>query len=39
MDVLSDELLIETYFMANKYGLDEKFVEILLKEFKKRGIR
>lgn len=35
---LSDQLLIEAYQKAIKLGLNERFIEILLEEMKKRGL-
>ncbi|MFD1956190.1 sporulation histidine kinase inhibitor Sda [Paenibacillus thailandensis] len=38
MDLLSDELLVDTYFAAVQYKLDPEFIQMLQTELKRRQI-
>lgn len=38
MELLSDELLVETYFAALQYKLDPEFIRMLQLEMKRRQI-
>ncbi|ALS26770.1 sporulation histidine kinase inhibitor Sda [Paenibacillus cisolokensis] len=38
MELLSDELLVDTYFAAIQYKLDPEFIRLLAIELKRRKI-
>ncbi|MDQ6419870.1 sporulation histidine kinase inhibitor Sda [Paenibacillus sp. LHD-117] len=38
MDLLSDELLIDTYFAAIEFKLEPEFIRMLAVEVKRRGV-
>lgn len=38
MELLSDELLIDTYFAAIEYKLEPEFIRMLAIEVKRRGV-
>ncbi|OXM13063.1 sporulation histidine kinase inhibitor Sda [Paenibacillus herberti] len=38
MELLSDELLIETYFSAVQFNLDKEFIKLLAGEIKRRQL-
>ncbi|MGO4370843.1 sporulation histidine kinase inhibitor Sda [Paenibacillus sp. YIM B09110] len=38
MELLSDEMLVDTYFAAIQYNLDQEFIRMLAMELKRRQV-
>lgn len=38
MELLSDEMLVDTYFAAIEYNLDQEFIRMLAIELKRRQV-
>lgn len=38
MDLLTDELLVDTYYAAIEYKLEPDFIRMLADEMKRRGV-